>query len=164
MEEILEFKEIPLNRCVPLVAIHLRDLAAAWWSQVKTTRARLGKVKISSWDKLKHEMQKKFLPYNYDQLMFQKLQNLRQGLRSVDDYATEFFKMINRVEVRDTEEQLTMRFVGGLRQQIQHTLNLFRPQSISEAHQQARTIEAQNRSGSQSWNTPRQTRQATPTP
>lgn len=79
--------------------------------------------------------------------MFQKLQNLRQGPRSVDDYATEFFKMINRVEVCDTEEQLTMRFVGGLRQQIKHTLNLFRPQTISKAHQQALTIEAQNRTG-----------------
>lgn len=62
--------------------------------------------------------------------MFQKFQNLRQGSRTVDEYATYFFKMINRVEVRDTEEQLTMRFVGGLRQQIQYTLNLFRPQSL----------------------------------
>ena len=66
--------------------------------------------------------------------------------------------MINRVEIRDTEEQLTMRFVGGLRQQIQHTLNLFRPHSILEAHQQALTIETQNRTGSQSW-TARKTRQ-----
>ena len=59
--------------------------------------------------------------------------------------------MINRVEIRDTKEQLTMRFVGGLRQQIQHTLNLFRPHSIAEAHQQALTIETQKRTGSQSW-------------
>lgn len=74
--------------------------------------------------------------------MFQKFQNLRQGSRSVDDYATKFFRMINRVELRDSEQQLVMRFVGGLRQQIQHTLNLFRPQTISKAHQQALTIEA----------------------
>lgn len=163
VEEIIEFKEVLLNRCVPLIAIRFRDRAAAWWSQVKTTRLRLGKTKITTWDKLKNEMQKKFLPYNYDQLMFQKFQNLRQGSRSVEDYATDFFRMINRLEVRDTEEQLTMRFVGGLCQQIQHTLNLFRPQSISETHQQALTIEAQNRTGSQSWNTSRQNRLPTST-
>lgn len=104
-------------------------------------------------------MQKKNLPYNYDQLMFQKFQNLRQGNRSVDEYATEFFKMITSVEIRDTEQQLVMRFVGGLRQQIQFTLNLFRPESISEAHQQALTIEAQNRNNSQPWGTARQPRQ-----
>uniref|UniRef100_A0A0D3DPS4 CCHC-type domain-containing protein n=1 Tax=Brassica oleracea var. oleracea TaxID=109376 RepID=A0A0D3DPS4_BRAOL len=91
--------------------------------------------------------------------MFQKFQNLRQGNRSVDEYATEFFKMITSVEIRDTEQQLVMRFVGGLRQQIQFTLNLFRPESISEAHQQALTIEAQNRNNSQPWGTARQPRQ-----
>ena len=55
--------------------------------------------------------------------------------------------MINRVEVCDTEEQLTMRLTGGLRQQIQFTLNLFQPQSIYEAHQQAMTAEAKNKNG-----------------
>ena len=147
VEEILEFKNIPRDQCVPLIAIRFRDRAAAWWSQNKTTRARTGKTKIHTWDKFKREMQKFFLPYNYEQLMFQKFQNLRQGTRSVDDYATDFFKMINRVELRDSESQLVMRFIGGLRQQIQYTLNLFRPQTISEAHQQALTVEAQTRTG-----------------
>ncbi|KAF8048150.1 hypothetical protein N665_2638s0001 [Sinapis alba] len=65
--------------------------------------------------------------------------------------------MINRVETQDSEKQLVMRFVGGLRQQIQFTLNLFRPQLISEAHQHALTIEAQTRAGFQTWGTGRQT-------
>ena len=161
VEEILEFKEIPLDRCVPFIAIRFHDRAAAWWSQTKTTRSRLGKSKISTWAKLKKEMQKKNLPYNYDQLMFQKLQSLRQGSRTVDEYATEFFKMINRVEVRDSEKQLVMRFIGGLRQQIQFTLNLFQPQSLSEAHQQTITIENQSRMGSQPWGSTRQNRPTT---
>ncbi|XP_013613453.1 PREDICTED: uncharacterized protein LOC106319616 [Brassica oleracea var. oleracea] len=164
VEEILEFKQIPLDQCVPLVAIRFRDRAAAWWSQSKTTRARHGKTKISTWDKLKREMKKIFLPYNYDQLMFQKFQNLRQGTRTVDEYATEFFKMINRVELRDTEQQVVTIFVGRLRQQIQFIINLFRPQSISEAHQQALTVEAQSRNGFQAWGSNRQTRSTTTTP
>lgn len=90
--------------------------------------------------------------------MFQKFQTLRQGTRSVDEYATEFFRMINRVETQDSEQQLVMRFVGGLRQQIQLTINLFQPQSISEAHQQALTIESQNRNGFPTWSSSRQTR------
>ncbi|ESQ31031.1 hypothetical protein EUTSA_v10012218mg, partial [Eutrema salsugineum] len=39
VEELLEFKRIPLNRCVPLIAIRFRDTAAAWWSQRKSSRA-----------------------------------------------------------------------------------------------------------------------------
>lgn len=98
VEEILEFKRVPLDRCVPLIAIRFRDRAAAWWTQNKTSRTRLGKSKIVTWEKLKREMRKNFLPYNYDQLMFQRFQNLRQGNRTVEEYATEFFMMINRVD------------------------------------------------------------------
>ncbi|ESQ28739.1 hypothetical protein EUTSA_v10019653mg, partial [Eutrema salsugineum] len=42
IDEILEFKKVPHDRCVPLVAIRFRDRAAAWWTQNKTSRARLG--------------------------------------------------------------------------------------------------------------------------
>ena len=99
VEEILELKNIPRDQCVPLIAIRFRDRAASWWYQNKTRRARSEKTKIHTWGKLKREMQNFFLPYNYEQLMFQKFQNLRQGTRSIDDYATDFFKMINRVEL-----------------------------------------------------------------
>lgn len=108
-------------------------------------------------------MQQNFLPYNYDELMFQKFQNLRQGSRTVDEYATEFFKMINRFKIRDTEQQLIMCFIWGLRQQIQYTLNLFQTQSISEAHQQAITIETQIRGGFSAWGSNRQLRAKTNT-
>ena len=96
--------------------------------------------------------------------MFQKFQNLRQGTRSIDDYATDFFKMINSVELWVTEPQLVMRFIGGLRQQIQFTWNLFRPQKISEAHQQALIVEPQTRTGFSAWGSGRQTRSPSTTP
>ena len=106
------------------------------------------------------------MPYNYDQFMFQKLQNLRQGSRTDEEYATELFLLINRIEIKDSERQIMARFIGGLRQQIQQTLILFNPLTISEAHQQALTIEAQNRSNPSSWNSTRQrsaTNTTTPT-
>lgn len=54
------------------------------------------------------------------------------------------------------------RFVGGMRQKSQHTLNLFRPLSVSEAHQQALTIEAQLKSNYPVWNSSRQARSSLP--
>lgn len=101
-------------------------------------------------------MKKTFLPYNYDQLLFQRLQNLRQGSRTVEEYATEFFLLLNRIDLRDSDRQLVARFIGGLRQQIQHTLNLFNPLTLLEAHQQALTVEAQNKTSSSSWKSSRQ--------
>ena len=157
VEEILEFKRAPMERCVPLLTMRFRNRAAAWWIQLKTTRARLGKPKIMSWDKLKSKLKKTFLPYNYDQLMFQRLHHIRQGTRSVAEYSQEFFLLLTRVDIQDSERQLVARFTAGLRQQIQHTINLFNPLTLSEAHQQALTIESQTKSN-YSWSASRTTR------
>ena len=47
-EEILEFKGLPANKHVPLVAMRLRGRATAWWQQLKLTHTRLAKEKIST--------------------------------------------------------------------------------------------------------------------
>ena len=91
VEEILEFKGVPEKKCVPLVAMRLRGRATAWWQQVKLTRTKLGKSKIVTWEKMKKHMRSTFLPYNFQRLMYQRLQNLRQCMRSVDDYTIEFY-------------------------------------------------------------------------
>ncbi|ESQ56324.1 hypothetical protein EUTSA_v10027485mg, partial [Eutrema salsugineum] len=39
VEEVLEFKQVPPDRQVPLVATRFRDRAASWWLQLKSTRA-----------------------------------------------------------------------------------------------------------------------------
>ncbi|XP_026456193.1 uncharacterized protein LOC113357124 [Papaver somniferum] len=147
-----------MDRCVPVLTMRFHGRAAAWWTQLKTTRARLGKPKIMSWDKLTSKLKKTFLPYNYDQLMFQRLHTIRQGTRSVADYSTEFFLLLNRVDIQDSERQLVAWFTAGLRQQIQHTINLFHPLTMSEAHQKALTIEAQTKSSFSSWYTVRSSR------
>ncbi|CAA7027453.1 unnamed protein product [Microthlaspi erraticum] len=58
VEEILEFKRAPLDRCTPVLTMRFRNRAAAWWTQLKSTRARQGKPKIMSWDKLKSKLKK----------------------------------------------------------------------------------------------------------
>ena len=61
-------------------------------------------------------MQATFLPYNYQCLLYQKLQNLRQGTRSVDEYTTELYQLITRNEVYETEDQLVARHIRGLKE------------------------------------------------
>ncbi|KAF7144658.1 hypothetical protein RHSIM_Rhsim04G0098200 [Rhododendron simsii] len=143
IEEILEFKQVPDDRRVSLVATRFRGRAAAWWQQLKLSRMRQGKDKISSWEKLKKKMRVAFLPHNYSRLMYQRLQNLRQNMRSVDDYTTEFHQLVARNDLAETEEQLVARYMGGLREQFQFTLNMFDLCSVSDAHQRALQLERQ---------------------
>ncbi|XP_031398443.1 uncharacterized protein LOC116209007 [Punica granatum] len=145
VEEVLEFKGVPETKRVQLVATRLRGRASAWWQKVKLTRSRMGKPKITSWEKMKKKMRATFLSYNFQRIMYQRLQNLRQGSRSVDDYTNEFYQLVARNELQETEDQLVARYIGGLRVQLQDTVNLFDLVNVSSAHQRALIIERQQK-------------------
>ncbi|CAL9236894.1 unnamed protein product, partial [Arabidopsis halleri] len=147
VEEVLDFKQVPNNRRVPLVATKFRGHAASWWQQLKASRNRDNKSPIDSWEKLKKKLKQTFLPHNYDRTMYTRLQNLKQGTRSVDEYAEEFYVLLTRNEINDNEVQLVSRFIGGLRSQLQNALAQFDPTSIAEAHRRAASFEQQQRSG-----------------
>ena len=83
-----------------------------------------------------------FLPYNYRRLMYQRLQNLRQGARSVKDNTMKFYQLLERNEVYEIVDQMA-RYISGLRVQIQETVNLFDPISVLAVHQRALQIEKQ---------------------
>uniref|UniRef100_A0A0D3CXQ2 Retrotransposon gag domain-containing protein n=1 Tax=Brassica oleracea var. oleracea TaxID=109376 RepID=A0A0D3CXQ2_BRAOL len=86
VDEILEYKQVPEEKCVSFVAMKFRGHAASWWKQVKITRHRTGKPPIMVWTKLQKHLKATFLTHNYEHTVYNKLQNLRQGSRSVDDY------------------------------------------------------------------------------
>ncbi|XP_022032214.1 uncharacterized protein LOC110933292 [Helianthus annuus] len=145
VEEVFEYKEVPENKRVALIATRLRGRASAWWQQLKLTRNRLGKSRIVTWAKMKKCLRSNFLPHNFQRLMYQRLQNLKRWAKSVDDYTTKFYQLISRNDIQEPEEQLVSRYIGGLRVQIMESVNLFDPLTIPEAHQRALAFEKQNR-------------------
>ncbi|WOH04343.1 hypothetical protein DCAR_0623752 [Daucus carota subsp. sativus] len=143
VDEILDFKNVPDDRCVSLVAIRLRGRAQAWWQQLKQTRTRSGKAKISNWEKFKKHARSAFLPYNFERELYQRFQNLRQGTRTVDDYSASFYELLARTDLNETPVQLVSRYIGGLRLPLQEVLNMFDPLTVAEAHQRASQAEKQ---------------------
>ncbi|XP_039145554.1 uncharacterized protein LOC120282772 [Dioscorea cayenensis subsp. rotundata] len=145
VEEIFEFKGVPEDKRVPLVATRLRNIATALWQQLKLTQNLLRKPKICTWEKMKKYLRAQFLPYNFQRLMYQRLQNLKQGTKSVDDYTMEFYQLVARNEIQEMEDQLVARYIGGLRMQIQDTVNMFDTVSVSAAHQRSLQVEKQGK-------------------
>ncbi|KAE8663201.1 putative Quercetin 3-O-methyltransferase 1 [Hibiscus syriacus] len=91
---------------VKLIAIKLKGRASAWWEQLRRSRERQGKAKITDWEKMKKKMKGHFLPFGYTQTLFQRLHALRQGARSVDDYTEEFYQLVARNNLSETEEKM----------------------------------------------------------
>lgn len=69
----------------------------------------------------------------------------------MEDYSTEFYQMMTRVDIHDSEDQLVARFIAGLRPQLQTMLHQFDPCSVSEARQRALLVEQQSRFTANQW-------------
>lgn len=64
----------------------------------------------------------------------------------MDEYAEEFYLLLTRNEIYDSEIQIVSRFIGGLRPQLQNAMAQFDPTSVAEAHRRATSFEQQLRS------------------
>uniref|UniRef100_A0A2N9F7T1 RNA-directed DNA polymerase n=1 Tax=Fagus sylvatica TaxID=28930 RepID=A0A2N9F7T1_FAGSY len=130
VERIFEYHEISDHKKVKLVAIKLKSRASAWWEQFQVQRVRNGKRKVQEWVKMKKELQKQFLPFNYMQTLYRNLHNLRQQ-SSVDDYTEKFYELNSRLDLQESEEQqvarktLQYQSFGGARNQFHNDSNLW---------------------------------------
>uniref|UniRef100_A0A2N9HVG4 Retrotransposon gag domain-containing protein n=1 Tax=Fagus sylvatica TaxID=28930 RepID=A0A2N9HVG4_FAGSY len=74
---------------VKLVVIEFTDYVIIWWNQLVTNRRRNYERPVETWGELKALMRRRFVPSHYYRDLYQKLQNLTQGSRSVEDYHKE---------------------------------------------------------------------------
>ncbi|KAL6175180.1 hypothetical protein ACLB2K_051822 [Fragaria x ananassa] len=141
VERVFEYKKIPDEKRVKIVAIKLVKHASAWWEQLQVRKERLGKPKIKTWEKMRKELRKKFIPENYLQNNFLKLHNIRQGSRSVDEFTEEFDLLTMRCGLAEEEEQTVAIYLAGLIREI-HDIVVLQPcWSYSEVYQLAIQVE-----------------------
>ena len=124
VERVFDYKDVSDGQKVKLVAIKLKKHASIWWEQLKNQRACEGKRKIATWEKMKKELRKKFLPGHYRQYAFLKFHNFRQKDLSMEEYTTEFDHLKMRCDVSEPEEQTIARYLGGLRSEIANVVQL----------------------------------------
>ena len=77
-----------------------------------------------TWEEMKRVMQKIFVPTYYYQELYNKLQNLRQGNRSVQEYYKEMEVAMARANIEEDREATMVRFLAGLNREIQNVVEL----------------------------------------
>jgi len=109
---------------VKYVVFKLRKYAGLWWKNLKKRRAREGRGTIRSWEKMKRELKRRFLPEDYKQESFLKLHNLKQREKSVEEYTMEFDYLMIKCDIVEPEEQTIARYLGGLKPEIRNVVQL----------------------------------------
>jgi polyribonucleotide nucleotidyltransferase len=94
-----------------MAALEFDDYALIWWEQMLNDREEAGQGTVRTWAEMKREMRARFVPRHHRRDLFDKLQNLKQGSLSVDEYYKEMEKAMIRANVYEDQEQSIARFM-----------------------------------------------------
>jgi hypothetical protein len=126
-----------------LAVIEFIDYAIMWWDQLVTNRRRNHERPIKKWGELKALMRRRFVPSHYYRDLYQKLQNLTQGPRSVEDYYKEMEVAMIQANVEEDREVTMARFLSGLNRDIAHVVELHHYEEIEDMVHMAMKVERQ---------------------
>ena len=147
VERVFEYYDPPKRQKVKLVAIKMRKNASFWWENLKRQRQRDDKKKIETWEKMKKELKRKYLPFHYRQDIFLKIQNLKQQNLTVEEYSAEFENLMIKGDLQEAEEQSIARYLAGLRFDISKTVQLRPYNTLQDVIKLALKVEALRKYG-----------------
>ena len=128
---------------INLAAIEFTDYAMIWWDQIVSTRRRNYERPVQTWAELRGLMRKRFIPSHYYRELYQKLQHLYQGAKSVEDYYTEMEVAMIRANVVEDAEATMARFLGGLNREIANMVELHHYVDLEDMLHMAIKVERQ---------------------
>jgi len=78
------------------------------------------------------KLKAKFLPCHYLQDNYTKLQNLRQESKSVEEYTRKFEKLVITCDIRESQDQMVVTYLGGLNESIRNVVELQHYTNLNE--------------------------------
>ena len=110
---------------------------------------------IETWEEMKATMRRRFVLSHYYRDLYQKLQSLTQGYRSVDDYHKEMEIAMIRANVEEDREVTMARFLNGLNRDIANVVELQHYVELEDVVHMAIKVERQlKRKGTRSFQIP----------
>ena len=87
-----------------MASLEFEDYASIWWEDLQAHLERNGEPPIDTWEDMKACLYERFVPEHYRQDLFNKLQNLKQSSKSVEEYYKDMEVTLKRADVHELEE------------------------------------------------------------
>jgi hypothetical protein len=140
-DQIFRVHDLSDRKRVNLPSVEFLGYALTWWNQIQENQLVLGRAPIDTWAEMKQVMRRRFVPSSYQRDLRNKLQNLKQGTKSVDDYYKEMELLLIRSGIREDAESKMARFLHGLNAEISGFVEMFPYNNLQDLVDQAMRTE-----------------------
>nr|KYP33830.1 hypothetical protein KK1_045290 [Cajanus cajan] len=143
VEQLFSCHGISEEKKVSLATLSFQGHAMYWWTSLEKERRLHHESPIQYWNKLRSALRMRhILPY-YDRELMDKLQRLKQGSSSVEEYRQQMELLIMRVGIREEERTTISRFQSGLNLEIRRKVELLPYRDLNELVQLCSRVEHQ---------------------
>jgi hypothetical protein len=108
---------------------------------VQENQLDLGFGYINTWEEMKRVMRRRFVPSSYQRDVRNRLQVLKQGKRSFDEYYKEMELLLVHAKIREDPKSKMARFLGGLNEDIAGFVVMFPYRTLQDLVDQAKRTE-----------------------
>lgn len=105
IEDYFDRFTVSEDRKVRYIRMKLKGHARAWWESVEEQLRRTRRPSISNREEMKERLKQKYLPIDYEQMVFEEMLQLRQGFLIVDQYTDRFHELTVRSRIAETDQQ-----------------------------------------------------------
>lgn len=107
------------------------------------SQVQAGQLLILSWVDFQKELRKNFYPLRYEDDLFLKWIHLKQGQQqSLEDYYEQYQDMAIWLDIKDPNDKMMLKFVGGFHHKFKDELVMFSLPSLQEAYRLISNIES----------------------
>ena len=118
---------------VELATIHFTDFALTWWRETRDDREYHNELAVATWAELKVLMRARFIPIDYEQQLLLKVERLRQGPRSPDEFYKELRTLLQRSSSRYNDVYILAKFLSGLNSDVSEIVEQWRHTNLIDA-------------------------------
>ncbi|KAK1607326.1 hypothetical protein QYE76_030999 [Lolium multiflorum] len=145
VDKIFRIHNFSEAKKVAMASLEFEGYANVWWEEVNKKRAKEDLEPIDTWEEMQEVMHTRFLPTHHKRDLFNKLTQLKQIFKSVEEYYKDMHMTMMSANVDEREEQTMARFLNGLNIPVKRIMEFLPYTNMVELLHQATRAERQVR-------------------